>query len=440
VIMSEQTQQLDSRVPNRWWIAAMGTLLQLCLGTVYAWSFFQKPIMTEFAWNNSQVAWIFSIAICFLGLSAAWGGINLQKFGPRKLALSGAFLYGLGNVLAAGAMWCRSLPLLYLSYGVVGGCGLGLGYVTPVATCARWFPDRKGFVTGMVVMGFGLGALLMSKVLAPVLMFWMHNSLPLVFLIVGLLVVVCAGLAASFLVNPPAGFVPSGWREPQNSHAEVQEGSCLTARECLLSRRFSLVWLFFFANITAGMMFIGFQSPMLQELLRKTDAFSGIAPDALNASLAAAGGTLIGVSSLFNGIGRFFWGGFSDKMGRIVAFRWIIGTQILVFLVLPYVVNPLVFGILVCYVLLCYGGGFGTAPSTILTIFGVRLMPVVYGFLLTAWSAGGIVGPQVVAFLKDAYGADATVMIFRCGAAVLTLGLVLAFLMDDSPHSMPRAS
>ena len=152
---------------NRWFIAMMGTLLQVILGTVYAWSFFQKPIMIAYGWTNVQTMWIFSIAILFLGLAAAIGGMILPKYGPRKLATFGVLFYGLGYLVSAYAMSINSLPLFYLGFGFIGGMGLGLGYVTPVATVSKWFPDRKGLITGMVVMGFGLGALVMSKIIAP---------------------------------------------------------------------------------------------------------------------------------------------------------------------------------------------------------------------------------------------------------------------------------
>jgi len=147
----------------------MGAWLQLFLGTVYAWSYFQKPLMEGYGWSNAEVVRAFSLAICCLGLAAAWGGAKLPRFGPRKLIVSGGILFGAGYFLSAAALYCRSLPLLNFGYGVVGGTGLGLGYVTPVATVAKWFPDRKGLATGMVIMGFGFGALLMSKIVAPML-------------------------------------------------------------------------------------------------------------------------------------------------------------------------------------------------------------------------------------------------------------------------------
>jgi OFA family oxalate/formate antiporter-like MFS transporter len=414
-------------------IAIMGTVLQICLGTVYAWSYFQKPVMAEFGWNNTQVMWIFSLAICMLGLAAAWGGINLAKFGPRKLALAGAILYGSGYLLAALAMHVKSLPLFYLSYGLIGGVGLGLGYVTPVATSAKWFPDRKGFITGMVVMGFGLGALVMSKVIAPTLMEMTGKNLTQVFLYTGVILLVLGVAAASFMQNPPAGFVPAGYVPPASSASSQAADDALTAKDCILSGRFWFIWLFFFSNICAGIMFIGMQSPMLQDLLKVTAKYTGMDESAAKAALAGAGATLIAISSIFNGVGRFFWGGLSDKIGRVNTFRIILGTQVAVFAVLIIVKSPLLFGVLVCYVLLCYGGGFGTAPSTVLTVFGARLMPVVYGTLLTAWSTAGIVGPQVAARIKDLSPDKAPLYTFSVGAAILLFGLVWTCFVNDAP-------
>jgi OFA family oxalate/formate antiporter-like MFS transporter len=424
----------------------MGTVLQLVLGTVYAWSYFQKPIMTTFGWSNVQAMWIFSLAICFLGIGAAIGGMNLAKLGPKKLALAGAILWGSGWLISALAISMHSLVLFYVGFGVIGGLGLGFGYVTPVATAAKWFPDKKGFITGMVVMGFGLGALLMSKVIAPMLMGGFNTALKSipadgvideaikatltselsgVFLYAGLIMLVMAVAAASVMKNPPAGYVPAGFTPPAVSAATKGGEDKLTAKGCILSKKFWLMWIIFFLNISAGIMFIGLQSPMLQDLLKKT----GSTLDA--AALAAVGGTLIAISSLFNGIGRFFWGGLSDKIGRIQAFRLILGTQTLVFLAMIWVGNPWLFGILVCYVLLCYGGGFGTMPSFVGDIFTAKLMPVVYGTILTAWSTAGIVGPQIAAFIKDKFAAEAPTYTFITGAVMLAIGVLIAFTLNN---------
>ncbi len=416
---------METQKHNRWLIAIMGTVLQLALGTVYAWSFFQKPIMSAFGWTNVQVMWIFSLSICFLGIGAAIGGLILPKFGPKKLATTGAILWGCGWLIGALAMSMSSLVLLYIGFGVIGGLGLGLGYVTPVATAAKWFPDKKGFITGMVVMGFGLGALLMSKVIAPTFMNMFNGNLVQVFAYTGISLLVIGISAGLIMKNPPAGYVPSGFTPPvQNAAAQASESN-LTAKDCIFSLKFFKMWLIFFLNIAAGIMFIGLQSPMLQDLLKTT----GSTLD--TAGLAAAGATLIAVSSLFNGVGRFFWGGLSDKIGRIQAFRIILASQFFVFISLIWIGNPWLFGIFVCYVLLCYGGGFGTMPSFVGDIFTAKLMPVVYGTILTAWSMAGIVGPQIAAYIKDNYKETAPTYTFITGAILLGLGVIVAFTLTN---------
>lgn len=408
---------------KRWKIAAAGTALQLCLGTVYAWSYFQKPLVDTYQWSNTQVAWVFSLAICFLGIAAAWGGKNLAKYGPRALAMCGGMLFGGGTLVAALALHFKSLPLLYLGYGVLGGTGLGLGYVTPVATAAKWFPDKKGLVTGMVIMGFGLGALLMSKLLAPILMAFTGGDMVKVFGLLGGVFIVAATACGSVLRNPPAGFVVAG-----HTNGEEKQGAAVTAKGSLLSWKFVMMWTIFFCNIVAGIALIGFQSPLLQDLLRRHH------PAMAGATLAAYGATLIAVSSLFNGAGRFFWGGLSDRIGRIQTFRIMLFSQVVVFLMLAWVGHPLVFAVLVCYVLLCYGGGFGTMPSFVMDVFGGKLMPVVYGAVLTAWSAGGIVGPQIIAWLRDHHAQEASSYSFRVGAAFLAVGAVISLFLSDKTH------
>jgi OFA family oxalate/formate antiporter-like MFS transporter len=407
---------------NRWWIAAMGTLLQMCLGSVYAWSYFQKPLVEAGGWRHTQVAWTFSLAIAFLGAAAAVGGLCLPRFGPRKLAILGSVLFGAGHLLAALALWWRVLPLLWLGYGAIGGIGLGLGYVTPVATVAKWFPDRKGLVTGMVVMGFGFGALLMSKVIAPALDTLFQHQLPLVFAGAGVIVGGVGLAAAVFLRNPPeAAPGPTAATGPETG-----------ARDLICSRQFVLMWLVFFCNITAGIALIGFQSPLLQDLWAQAD------PTRSPAALASAGATLIAASSVCNGLGRILWGALSDRIGQLLAFRVMLATQIVAFAALMVTSDPWLFGVLVCYVLLCYGGGFGLMPAFISNTYGPRLMPALYGTILTAWSCAGIVGPQIIAQLKDRTEVNLAVTAFGLCVVLLALGLGLSLILQR-PSSGVRA-
>jgi len=424
----------ENLMSKRWLVAIMGTLLQVCLGTVYAWSFFQKPIMTANNWTNTQAAWAFSLAIFFLGLAAAWGGMNLPKFGPRMLAMAGGLLFGIGYLIGGYALSIQSIPLLYIGYGVIGGCGLGLGYVTPVATAAKWFPDKKGFITGMVVMGFGFGALVMAKVLAPIFMAQFNGNVSSVFYALGVIMLIITLPAGYCLSNPPAGFVPTGYNPPATSAASQASQDSVTSKQCILSLRFLLMWVVFFFNIIAGIMFIGFQSPLLQDLKKLKLDPATLTDPAVIAGLAASGATLIAISSIFNGVGRFFWGGLSDKIGRVNAFRLILGSQCLVFIALMFVGNPIIFSVLVCYILLCYGGGFGTMPSFCLDVFGAKNMPTVYGTIITAWGCAGIVGPQIVAYLKDNFTAQAAQYSFVTGAVLLALGLLITFALSNKKY------
>ena len=296
--------------------------------------------------------------------------------------------------------------------------------MTAVATVAKWFPDKKGFATGLVVMGFGLGALIMSKLIAPQLMAFTNNNIPTTFTYIGAIMFLSL-ICGAFIANPPAGYKPAGYVPHASAGAMDQAQASLTAGQCIKSSKFMLMWFVFFINITAGIMFIGFQSPMLQDLLKK------ISPEMDVAKLAAYGATLIAISSLFNGVGRFLWGGISDRLGRVQTFRVILASQILVFVALRFVGNPWIFGIMVCYILLCYGGGFGTMPSFVLDIFGAKLMPVVYGAVLTAWSTAGVVGPQIAAYIKDSHPETAGPITFTVGAVILAIGFLVSFAINN---------
>lgn len=423
------------KVPNRWTIATMATLLQVALGTVYAWSFWQKPLINSYGWTNTQAAWAFSLAILFLGVGASVGGIKMAqgKIPPKVLAMAGGTLFGIGYFIAAYALSIQGLVLLYLGYGVIGGLGLGFGYVTPVAVAAKWFPDKKGLVTGMVVMGFGFGALLMAKILGPIALDMAGGNLVTVFYLLGAAMLVLTLIPGYFMINPPAGWAPAGMQAPAKAAAgsAAADEETITAGECLASGRFVMMWLVLFLNVCAGIMFISFQSPMLQDILKKAYDATQLSDPVVIAKLAAAGATLIAISSLFNGVGRFFWGGLSDKIGRTNAFRVMLGSQIFVFIGLLFVNSPLIFGAGVCYVILCYGGGFGTMPSYVLDTYGARLMPVVYGVILTAWGFGGVVGPQIVAYFKDNFAGQAGRYVFMSASALLAVGVVVTLLLKD---------
>ena len=398
------------------------TVLQLCFGTVYAWSFFQTLLVRQLGWTFTETAWAFSIAIFSLGVSAAWAGQVLPRVGPRKLALAGSALFCLGYLIAGVALQMDSVPLFCLGYGVIGGIGIGMGYVTPVATVAKWFPDKKGLATGIVVMGFGVGALLLSKGLAPVLVVQTAGDLPLVFFGLGAVFAVILIPASLLMSNPPPVPAAAGGSAAGGAPGSAEAES---VGAYLKTGQFLLLWVVFFFNIAAGISIISFQSELLQEV------WSLANPSLEPAVLAGYGATLIAVSSLFNGVGRLFWGLLSDRIGRVNVFRILLSTQMVVFGVLMTETNPWVFSVLVCYVLLCFGGGFATMPPFILDTFGARRMSAVYGAVLTAWAAAGIAGPMYVGYLKDTYPDRAVMYCFLIGILMLGGGYLFSYLLND---------
>ena len=422
------------RVP-RTVIALLCTTLQLCFGTVYAWSFFQTMLVRQAGWTFSETAWAFSITIFSLGVSAAWAGQMLPRYGPRRLAVIGSILFSGGYIIAAGALALDMLPLFYLGYGVIGGAGIGLGYVTPVATVAKWFPDHKGLVTGIVVMGFGVGAFLLSKGLAPLLVVRAGEDLSQVFLWLGV-IFACLLIPCSLLLSdPPGSETPKTARVPGGlggSGEEVLADESTAVKTYLGSQQFVFMWIVFFFNIAAGITVISFQSELLQEVWGLSD------PSLEPAMLAEYGATLIAISSLCNGVGRLFWGLLSDRIGRVRVFRILLASQMVVFGILMTETNPWVFSALVCYVLLCFGGGFATMPPFVLDVFGPKKMSAIYGAVLTAWAAAGIVGPVYLGYLKDGYPDRAVMYCFLVGILMLGGGYLFSYLLGDNRIRLGR--
>ena len=406
------------------------TVLQVCFGTVYAWSFFQTLLVRQLGWSFTDTALAFSITIFSLGMSAAGAGMILPKVGPRRLALAGSVMFSGGYMIAGLALQLDSLALFYLGYGVIGGAGIGLGYVTPVATVAKWFPDKKGLATGIVVMGFGIGAVVLSKGLAPLLVVETEGDLPLLFIWLGVVFAAVLIPCSLALRNPPAE-VASGLGRATISGEPDEPDS--TAR-CLYSGEFAVMWLVFFFNIAAGIAVISFQSPLLQDVWGLAD------PSVEPETLAEYGATLIAASSLCNGFGRLFWGLLSDRIGRIRVFRILLASQMIVFGILMTERDPWIFSALVCYIMLCFGGGFATMPSFVLDVFGGRKMSAVYGIMLTAWAAAGVCGPLYIGYLKDQYPDRAIIYCFLIGVLILGLGYVFSYLLSDKRIRLQRPS
>jgi OFA family oxalate/formate antiporter-like MFS transporter len=401
---------------NRWFIAAAGVVMQLVLGTVYAWSVFKKPFMAEHGWSGDQVGLVFTITIVCLGIAAAFGGKFVDKAGARKVATLAAILFGLGTVLTGVADATGSIMLLYIGYGLIGGIGNGLGYITPIAVLVRWFPDKRGLITGLAVMGFGFGSAIIGQI-APFM-------IPEVGTVDGVLQVVDANLglattfylfgavffvlllaAAQFLNNPPAGWTPPA---AVQTKAAAPAAAAVDLGGALGMYQFYILWLLLFLNVTAGIALISNLSVMAQEACAVT---------------AVTAGTVIFVSSLFNGLGRIFWASLSDKIGRKAVFAILFGTQVPLFFLLPQVTNIILFSVIACYILACYGGGFASMPAYAADTFGAKNMGQIYGKILLAWAAAGAVGPMLMEYIKKSSGSF-KIAVFVAGG-LLVVGFVL---------------
>ena len=416
-------------------ILASCTFLQLCLGTVYAWSFFQTMLVKQFDWTWGQTAAAFSITIFSLGIAAAWAGRALPRLGPRKLALAGSTMFCGGYLIGSLALELDLLSLFYIGYGVIGGAGIGLGYVTPVATASKWFPDHKGMATGITVMGFGVGALLLSLVLAPFLVVQTQHDLTMVFFWLGIIFACILIPISLFMSDPPPDFDPTKSVSAEEDAAPAPQPDTELAppvRACLTSPEFAIMWIVFFFNIAAGISVISFQSPLLQDVWGLADP--SLEPEVL----AEYGARLIAVTSLCNGVGRLLWGLLSDRIGRVRVFQILLGSQVVVFGILMTETNPWIFSILVCYILLCFGGGFATMPSFVTDVFGTERMSAIYGAILTAWSAAGIFGPLYVGYLKDQYPDRAVTYCFLIGVVMLVFGYIFTFLLRDDRIQISR--
>jgi len=401
-------------VPRRWPIAAAGVVMQIALGSVYAWSVFRIPLTEAFGWTIPEVTLTFTIAIFVLGFAAFAGGLWMRRVGPRTVAIASGVLYGLGVLLAGmsdGRLWW-----MYGSYGLMGGIGLGLGYIVPVATLVKWFPDRRGMITGVAVAGFGAGALITAP-LATRLVVDIGTSGT--FAVLGVAYLVAVVGAGSFMKNPPAGYVPEGWT-PSAAQQQQRSDRVYTLREALRSWQWYGLWAALFLNTTAGIAIISQAAPMAEEITGVTAA-------------VAAG--LVGAISIANGLGRFLWASLSDAIGRRTVFLIMFPLQGLLFAALPLVDSFPAFTAVACAILLCFGGGFGTMPAFAADRFGAENVGSIYGLMLTAWSCAGVLGPMLIAALRQQTGqyGDALYMI----AALMFAATIIPVLLGRSGRPAP---
>ena len=373
----------NQNLPNRWFLAAGGVLMQLALGAVYAWSVFRDPLIKAFGWSISDVTLTFSISILVLGFASFLGGLWMSRVGPRTVGITAGICYGLGVALASlsgGQLW-----LLYLTYGVLGGLGLGLGYIVPVATLVKWFPDRRGFITGLAVAGFGAGALITAPVAAYLIQ---RVGVMPTLAILGIVYLIMVVAGASIMRNPPSGWAPAGWQPSAKSQAQRAIRD-YTLPDALGTWQWYALWAILFLNVTAGISIISQAAPMAKEI-------TGVP------ALVAAG--MVGIISIANGLGRLLWAWFSDAVGRRNVFLIMFLLQAALFFLLPSQHEFAILTGLAFIILSCYGGGFGTMPAFATDYFGPKSIGSIYGLMLTAWGFAGLFGPLMIARMREMTG------------------------------------
>lgn len=420
---------------SRWLVPPAALAIHLAIGQVYAFSVFKVPLIEYFkplvnpANINKDIGYIFSVAIAFLGISAALFGAWLEKAGPRRAMFYAACCFGLGFMIASFGVTLHLLPLVYLGYGVVGGIGLGLGYISPVSTLIKWFPDRPGLATGLAIMGFGGGAMIGSPLGNQLMAHYKaggHPAIAPTFLTMGVLYFLFMMLGVFTIRVPREGWKPQGWSGANKTSALITTKN-VDVQNAWKTPQFWLLWVILFCNVTAGIGILEDASPMIQ------DFFKGHI-------LAVAAGGFVGLLSIFNMGGRFFWASLSDFLGRKVTYSIFLALGAVLFFVLPLMSSghqnsvPL-FVAIAAIIISMYGGGFATIPAYLKDLFGGYNVSAIHGRLLTAWSTAGIVGPLIVNGILDHYIAnhmnkqDAYPLILHIMTGLLVVGFVANLLV-----------
>jgi len=374
---------------NRWLIPAAALAIHLSIGQAYAFSVFKAPLAEHFEVGEVATGWIFSVAIGMLGISAAIAGPWVERVGPRKAMVASGTAWVVGFFVATLGIWTDQLWLVYFGYGFIGGIGLGIGYISPVSTLMKWFPDRPGLATGLAIMGFGGGALIASPLSNDLMSLFSDDAdsltpgMPATFLTLAILYLVIIALGAFVIRLPHPDWKPAGYTPATIPARAHQTTGNVSARSAIRTPQFWLLWIVLFTNVTAGIGILESASPMIQNSFAIT---------------AVAAGGFVGLLSLFNMGGRFVWSTVSDYIGRKNTYILYLGLGSLLYLLLASLGSHSLALFVVCalVILSFYGGGFATIPAYLKDLFGTYQVGAIHGRLLTAWSAAGIAGPLIV--------------------------------------------
>lgn len=410
---------------NRWLIALSAVGIHISIGSVYAWSVFTGPLQEQKGWGLSQISFTFSLAILFLGLSAAFLGHFVEKYGPRAAGTLSAIFFGAGMTGAGFAIQIDSLPLLYMFYGMLGGIGLGVGYITPVSTLVKWFPDRRGLATGLAIMGFGFASLISSPIMNKLIE---YVGISNTFYTLGIIYFIIILSSAQYLAPPKDGWTPNGFtaQKQMNGFGKPKADlSQLTANEAVKTGRFWSLWVMLFINITCGIAILAVASPMAQELVGMS---------------AAGAAAMVGIMGLFNGGGRIFWASISDYIGRPNVYTLFFAFQIIAFFLLPNITAGLLFSVIVYLIMTCYGGGFASIPAYIGDLFGTKQLGAIHGYILTAWAAAGVFGPVLVSWIRETTGSYQGTLLFFSILFIVALSVSLLIRLDIKRLRLNRDS
>lgn len=398
---------------NRWLIALAAIGIHICIGSVYAWSVLTRPIMTAMGWSLKETTWTFSLAILFLGLSAGLLGSVAEKMGPKKSGLLSTLFFGVGMLGTSFALSEANLTLLYLFYGVIGGIGLGVGYITPVSTLVKYFPRNRGFATGLAIMGFGFASLIAG----PVMQFLTSQyGLVETFQILGVTYILVM-IASSLYLKPPVNARSETATEATkviskpSTHAEQLLNRGMNAHDAMRTWQFSALWWIFFINITCGIGLLAVASPMAQEIVGMT---------------ANEAASMVGIIGLLNGLGRIGWSTVSDYLGRPFTYILFFAIEIIAFLALGNTSTSFIFQFLVFAIITCYGGGFACMPAYLSDLFGTKQLSAIHGRILTAWGMAGIAGPTLVSFLRESTNSYSGPLFVFSALFVLNLAIAIA--------------
>ena len=417
---------------NRWLIPPAALAVHLSIGQVYALSVFKGPLENRLDISHTESGIIFSIAIVMLGLSAAFGGRWMERNGPRKAMVLAAACWSAGFAVGALGIYMENLWIVYLGYGFIGGIGLGIGYISPVSTLIKWFPDRPGLATGLAIMGFGGGAMLASPLSVRLMDFYADTdaeALVPTWLTMGGIYLVMMLLGAAVIRVPEPGWKPEGW-VPKEHGPKLSSGGQVNAKSAIKTPAFYALWVVLFCNVTAGIGILENASPMIQDYFPEV-------------SKGAAGG-FVGLLSLANMLGRIGWSSLSDFIGRKWTYVKYLGVGAILFSLVAFVgdANIVSFVILAVTIITFYGGGFATIPAYLKDVFGEFEVGAIHGRLLTAWSAAGIAGPLIINSILDSRenagieGADKYTLGLLVMVGLLIIGFVANLLVRpvDAKH------